>query len=71
MMANEQTLRAVLRDRRQMAGGQYARPVLCDGHEQASQWNAIRAVDMTKEQISESQKLSREMTKANPKLMGD
>ena len=27
--------------------------------------------EMTKEQIAEAQKLSREMVKANPKLMGD
>jgi len=31
----------------------------------------IEVVDMTKEQISESQKISREMLKANPKLLAD
>jgi len=42
-----------------------------NGHEQASQWKAILTVDMTKEQIAEAQKLSREMIEANPKLMDD
>ena len=42
-----------------------------NGQEQASQWKEILAVDMTKEQIAEAEKLVGEMIEANPKLLGD
>ncbi len=42
-----------------------------NGFENAKEEKAKVAEEMTKEQISESQKISREMLKANPKLIGD
>ena len=42
-----------------------------NGNELGKAWKAKVAEEMTKEQIAEAQKLSREMIKANPKLMGD
>jgi len=42
-----------------------------NGQEQATEWKSRVAEEMTKEQIAEAQKLSTEMIKANPKLMGN
>jgi hypothetical protein len=44
---------------------------ITNGHEFARKWKWKVAKNMTKEQIAEAQQLSREMIKANPKLMGD
>jgi hypothetical protein len=42
-----------------------------NGHEVAKKAKTMVAEEMTKEQIAEAQKLSREMVEANPKLMGN
>lgn len=42
-----------------------------NGYENGKESKAEVAEEMTKEQIAEAQKLSREMVEANPKLMGD
>ena len=42
-----------------------------NGDEFAKEWKADVAEKMTKEQIDEAQKLSREIVKANPKLLGE
>ena len=45
--------------------------IAANGDENAKEGKSIVAKEMTKEQIAEAQKLSREMIKANPKLMGE
>jgi len=40
-----------------------------NGDVQAKEWKAEMAEKMTKEQIAEAQKLSREMVETNPKLI--